>query len=181
MKFNAVVLAIAFLSLSFTSAAQAATIHTDGTAATGISGLQVPSYGVYNVDFVFDSFDDLFVATNTPNPTPTFWSDATGASAAMTAIVSELQSVGGLTQFKDDTTNITTPDASTGYQPTSSFVVVETAAYSSSNSNWLTVSGTAFGGDVEFMQAIFTQVPEPASLLLMGMGMCSMLFRRRGL
>lgn len=55
----------------------------------GILGLDV-SGDIYNVDFIAGSFNQIFGGLPQPNPTPTFWGNETGASAARELINNQL-------------------------------------------------------------------------------------------
>jgi hypothetical protein len=153
--------AAAFLVGFFSRGALAATIQTDGSYVTGVIGLQVPNEGAFNVDFVFDSFGDLFGSPSAPSPTPTFFNNLPGGVAAAAALVNEFNSAGGLLGVKDDVSSITTVDANISVGSQSNLIFVEEAV--SLSGNWILSSNLAITPNIDFMHAIFTRVPEPST------------------
>jgi hypothetical protein len=176
-QFSRRLLLAALLGGALSTSVHAATIQTDGSNnVTGVLGLQVPGKGTFNVDFVFGSINDLYGSPTSPVPTPMFYNDEPGAIAANNAMVAEFNNVGGLLGLKDDVGGAMTIDASIPHTPMSSGAIVDTLF--SNSGTWGRFAQTFFGENIDFMQAVFSPVPEPGAAGLLGLGVLGLAVRR---
>ena len=74
------------------SLAQEELIEENGIV-TGINHLEIPGFGIFNVSFEFQSFNELFFDPMGNGGTlPQFWNDGVGAEAAASSIIAALGS-----------------------------------------------------------------------------------------
>jgi hypothetical protein len=141
-------------------------VVTDGSSATGILDLNVPGRGVFDVDFVFDTYPNLFGPTlSLP---PVFLGDPTGSTLASNAMLTALNGHGGVTSFKDDVGGTVVTDASVIHTFNSPNVIVDSIVFSNQSQTFVGPLGQlAFTPTVAFMNAVFSAVPEPGAWLLM--------------
>lgn len=95
-KFPTLPLVAATLALVGTvatpSLAQEELIEEDGIV-TGINHLEIPGFGIFNVSFEFQSFNELFFDPMGNGGTlPQFWNDGVGGEAAANSIIAALGS-----------------------------------------------------------------------------------------
>lgn len=181
------VLAVAALSGFSVSALAAPIVLTDtcgpavpagdgpgpgGTCVTGILNLDIGGV-LFNVDIEVASGADLFGDATNPSPVPYFWGDRAGASAAVSAIVAALNDVGGIVGATGSAGSrywIDVPWGSAG-----SDLAVEFADGPFYGDPWFNAGSGQCGFSPpdcsEEGWALFTVVPEPGTVLLLGGGL----------
>jgi len=154
----------------------ATVIYDESGNAIGIDGLIVTGYGQYDVDFLYDSFNDLWPSGSNPE----FWGDESGAQSASDAINSVLN---------DESTPpfVSNQGKAYYYVP---FKEVEgnypiqnvrsyRKVYDLGGVEWLRDSNISVKKSYPFSYAKFTAVPIPPALLLLGSGLVVIVGIRR--
>src|ERR1041384_981537 len=147
------------------SAAAQILLFDGGGAVTGIQNLTIGA-ATWNVSFVDTTFTANWGSPSSPSPTPTFWNNGAGASAAVSAISDSLNN-GGSPQLA----------TTSGFAPGDLFLVV-TGELDQNNLSvatgfrspftatptWLNAGDSTFSPGTVGPYAVFTAVPEPAQI-----------------
>ena len=153
----------------------ATVIYDESGNAIGIDGLIVTGYGQYDVDFLYDSFNDLWPDEG---PDPEFWGDESGAQAASDAINSVLNEESPVPAVTTDSLwvyNVPFQETEDG-----KIEVVVNILHADIGRWWGRNSSTGtLDPDVDRSYAKFTAVPIPPALLLLGSGLVVIVGIRR--
>ena len=154
---------------------------TSGTCVTGILNLDVLGT-IYDVQVVVDTGANVFGSPTSPSPLPTFWGDQAGAAAAVTALVTALNSAGGIEGATGVAGSRYWIDVPWG---TSNFagLPLNVEFASVSGTNWVNsgqgACGFVPGCDVEGWALFTPVVPVPAAVWLFGSALGVMGWMRR--
>lgn len=177
-KFTGVIAGMAMLVLSW-SPVQAAVVVYDGGTGYAISIQNLDVGGTkYNVTFMGGSYDSVFASDS-----PTFFGDDVGADAAADAIMAAMNTEPSVPEISSYGPELLwVPYA---YSGSTNFLTTQ-VGHDLSSDPWQRYADFVGSRSTDFSQtygwyfAKFTDVPEPPTYLLMGLGLLALIsFGRR--